>query len=199
MLTAALLGAFHGINPAMGWLFAVFLAAQRRSRAELLRSLFPIALGHGLSVAMVVGVVALARSTLPVQPVRYASALIVLGFGIYRLVRWYRHVGWNSMRLNHWDLVLWSFLGATAHGSGLMLTPLILGTAGAGGTIAVVVIHTLVMLAVMAIVAVVVHDRGLLNALRRYWVNFDLLWAGGLILAGVLLFLAAAGHTHAHT
>ncbi len=196
MLTAALLGAFHGINPAMGWLFAVFLAAQRRQRAELFHSLLPIAMGHGLSVALVVGMVATARSTLPVQPVRYASAVIVLGFGIYRLIRWYRHVGWNSLKLSRWDLVLWSFLGATAHGSGLMLTPLVLGLPGASETVAVVLVHTLVMLAVMAGAAVIVHDRGLLTALRKYWVNFDLLWAGGLILAGLLLFLGAAGHTH---
>lgn len=199
MLTAILLGLFHGVNPAMGWLFAVFLALTRRQRAELWRSLLPIALGHGLSVALVVAVVAAARSALPIQPVRYASAAVVLAFGLYRLFRWYRHAGpeGSGLQMSYRDLAVWSFLGATSHGSGLMLAPLVLGLPGGAQAVAVVAVHTVTMLLVMLGVAVVVHDRLMLAVLRRYWVNFDLLWAMGLAVAGVLLLAAAVGHSHA--
>lgn len=197
MVTAAVLGIFHGVNPAMGWLFAVFLAMNRKNRSELFRAMLPIAAGHALSVALVVGLVAAARSTLPVQPVRYACAAFVLLFGLYRLLRWYRHMAWTGANLSYRDLALWSFLGATSHGSGLMLTPLVLGGAGALETVAAVGVHSLTMLATMLLVAVVVHDRVLLMALRRYWFNFDLVWAMGLVISGGLLLAAAVGHSHA--
>lgn len=198
MLTAILLGLFHGVNPAMGWLFAVFLAINRKQRAELGRSLLPIALGHGLSVALVVALVAGARSVLPIEPVRYGSAAVVLAVGLWRLLRWYRHpASPGGLNVRYRDLVLWSFLGATAHGSGLMLTPLVLGLPGGGEAAAVVVVHTVTMLLVMFGVAVVVHDRLWLGVLRRYWFNFDLLWAVGLLVAGGLLLAGAMGHGHA--
>lgn len=197
MLTAILLGVFHGVNPAMGWLFAVFLAVNRKRRSELWRSLIPIALGHAVSVALVVAVVAAARSTFPVQPVRYVSAAVVLAFGLYRLFRWYRHsASAGGLNMGYRDLAVWSFLGATAHGSGLMLAPLVLGLPGGGEAAAVVAVHSITMLLVMLGVSVVVYDRLLLTVLRRYWINFELLWAVGLVAAGVLLLAAAAGHAH---
>ena len=48
------LGAFHGLNPAMGWLFAVALGLYRQSRGVVLVSLIPIALGHAAAIAVVV-------------------------------------------------------------------------------------------------------------------------------------------------
>jgi hypothetical protein len=197
MITAVLFGAFHGINPAMGWLFAVFLALQRKDRRELWRSLLPIAVGHGLSVGLVVGVVAAAQSTLPVQAVRWGAAVTVLVFGIYRLARYWRHMKWSSLNVSHKDLVIWSFLGATSHGSGLMVTPLVLGLPGGLDALWVVLVHTVAMLAVMAGTAVIVHDRVGLMSLRRWWVNFDLVWAVALVAAGGLSLLAAVSHTHA--
>ena len=53
-LALAGLGAFHGLNPAMGWLFAVALGLHRQSRRIVWLSLLPIALGHAVSVAIVV-------------------------------------------------------------------------------------------------------------------------------------------------
>jgi hypothetical protein len=53
------LGALHGINPAMGWLFALCLGLQERRRTAVLAALPPIALGHALSVGAVVLLVAL--------------------------------------------------------------------------------------------------------------------------------------------
>jgi hypothetical protein len=122
---------------------------------------------------------------------------VVLAFGLYRLLRWYRHLAWTGLNLSDWDLAVWSFLGATSHGSGLMLTPLVLSLPGGGEAVAVVAVHTAAMLATMLGVAVLVHDRVMLTVLRKYWVNFDLVWAAALIVAGALLLAGAAGHAHA--
>jgi hypothetical protein len=136
-LALAGLGAYHGLNPAMGWLFAVALGLQGKSRRAVLRALPPIALGHVISIGIVVGLFVVAQGNLPERPLRYGAAAILLGFGIYRLVRG-RHPAWVGMRVGFRDLTLWSFLMASAHGAGLMLVPVLLAwsaksnTAGAG-------------------------------------------------------------------
>lgn len=124
------LGAFHGINPAMGWLFAVALGLQERRRGAVLAALPPIALGHALSIAAVLVLLWAARASLPVWTLKSVVAAVLLGFGLYRLVR-ARHPGWVGMRVGFRDLTAWSFLMASAHGAGLMLVPILLG--GAGG------------------------------------------------------------------
>lgn len=197
LLVAALAGAFHGINPAMGWLFAVFLALHRKDRSVLFRAVLPIALGHMAAVGAVVAVVAVAQSALPVDPVRYAAAGAALAFGLYRLFRYYRHFTWSTLNVTYRDLALWSCLAATSHGSGVMLTPLVLGLPGGMEALALVAVHTAAMLAVMTAVAVLVHDRLQLAVLRRFWVNFDLLWAIALVIAGGLSVVAAVSHRHA--
>lgn len=198
MLSAALLGAFHGINPAMGWLFAVFLALHRKDRNELFRSLLPIAVGHALSVGLIAVVIGLVRSTVSIQALRYASAAILLGFGLFQLTPLARHIPWARLNVNRWELAVWSFLGATAHGSGLMLAPLMLNLPGGMYALWTVLVHTGAMLAVMAVVAVLVHDRLSITKLRPYWVNFHLLWAAALLAAGVFALLGSFGHTHPH-
>jgi hypothetical protein len=131
-LAVALLGAFHGINPAMGWLFAVALGLQRRSRRVLLWSLLPLAVGHEASVAAVVLVGALAGMAVPPDRLRPVAAVALLAFGAFKLLRPRSHPRWVGMRVSTRDLVLWSFLMATAHGAGLMLLPVLLGLNAAG-------------------------------------------------------------------
>ncbi len=126
-LTLFGLGAYHGINPGMGWLFAVALGMQEKSRRAVLAAIPPIALGHALSIALVMSLLWLARASLPDKPLRYAAAAILFGFGLYRLVR-ARHPAWVGMRVGFRDLTLWSFLMASAHGAGLMLVPIMLGS-----------------------------------------------------------------------
>jgi hypothetical protein len=186
ILPAVLLGAFHGLNPAMGWLFAVFLALQRKSQRVLLTALLPITLGHAVSVAAVALLLLLAQSTLPVGPVRLATALLLLGFGVYKLLTRLRHPRWVGLNIRYWELAWWSFLMATAHGSGLMLAPLVFGLPGADLALGLVTLHTLAMLVVMAGVAQLVYSRLGIAALRRYWINFDLLWAMAVLVAGVI-------------
>jgi hypothetical protein len=125
------LGAYHGINPGMGWLFAVALGLQEKRRRAVLAALPPIALGHALSVGVVLLVLWVARASVPALPLRVGAAAILFGFGLFRLVR-SRHPAWVGMRVGFRDLTLWSFVMATAHGAGLMLVPILLG-ASAGG------------------------------------------------------------------
>lgn len=184
MLPSALLGGFHGLNPAMGWLFAVFLALQRRSRQTLVLALLPIAAGHVASVAAIALLILAARSTLPVMPVRLSTALAVLLFGAFKLLTLSRHPRWVGLDLGYTDLAWWSFLMATAHGSGLMLAPLVLGAPGSGVAAWLLLAHNLAMLAMMAAMALLVYLKLGVMAVRRLWVNYDLLWALCLLLAG---------------
>ncbi len=116
------LGAFHGINPGMGWLFAVALGLQEQRRSAVWSALPPIAVGHALSVGLVVALVVVIRASISYEVLRWVAAAVLIGFGIYRLVRT-RHPRWVGMRVGFRDLTLWSFLMASAHGAGLMLVP----------------------------------------------------------------------------
>ncbi|WP_448188004.1 hypothetical protein [Azospirillum sp. sgz301742] len=204
------LGAFHGLNPAMGWLFAVALGLQEGRRGAVVAALPPIALGHALSVLMEVAGFGMLHLVAAPDLLTPAMVAVLIGFGVYRLVRGYRHRVRVGMRTGFAGLTLWSFLMASAHGAGLMILPLLLGMlapaqmmalslcgpgAAMTGTVAalgsmaagaaVVLVHMLAMLAMIAIVAIVVFDTVGLGVLRRGWVNFDLLWAGAMIGTGV--------------
>src|SRR5689334_18982593 len=56
-----LLGAYHGINPGMGWLFAVALGLQQGSARGVWRALPPIVAGHALSIGVVLVTVGVRR------------------------------------------------------------------------------------------------------------------------------------------
>ena len=124
-VTLALLGAYHGLNPGMGWLFAVSLGLQKRSRRAVLAALPPIALGHAASIALVAGAVGLAQIVIPMHILKWVLAALLVGFGVSKLVRT-RHPRWVGMQVGFRDLTVWSFLMATAHGAGLMLVPVLL-------------------------------------------------------------------------
>ena len=207
-LTLALLGAYHGLNPAMGWLFAVALGLQEQRRGAVLQALPPIALGHAVSVLLAVLVIGVASIMVPLDVLRYVCATTLILFGLYKLVR-RRHPRWVGMRVGFRDLTAWSFLMASAHGAGLMLIPILLSLSPAEqaneahehlghgvhlfltnptvlADLAAVGAHTLAMFAVMAAVAVVVYERLGVMILKRTWFNVDLLWAGALVGAGVI-------------
>jgi hypothetical protein len=207
-VTLCALGAFHGINPAMGWLFAVALALQERSGRAIGRALVPIAIGHAVSIGLTVALIAIGKAELPVAVLKWVTAGALIGFGILKLVR-PRHPRWVGMRVGFRDLLLWSFLMATAHGAGLMLLPVFLlgpdnpapchgpschGAAGlalnsVGGYLAAIGVHTLAMLVAAGAVAFVVYYKFGVAILRQAWLNLDRIWAGALILAGVAAVL----------
>ena len=203
----ALLGAYHGLNPAMGWLFAVALGLQERRRGAVLQALPPIALGHAIAISLAVLAVGVAQIVVPLDVLRYVCATVLILFGLYKLAR-PKHPRWVGMRVGFRDLTAWSILMASAHGAGLMLIPVLLGLSSAapmqgahgahaghagmtGSTtvltdLGAVGLHTLAMFAVMGAIAVVVYDKLGVMILKRAWFNLDLLWAGTLVAAGLI-------------
>ncbi len=158
------LGAFHGINPGMGWLFAVALGLQEQSQRAVRRALLPIALGHAASIGVVVVAVSLLQAMLPEQLMRYLCAALLGAFGLWRLVR-ARHPRWVGMRVGFRDLMLWSFLMAV---------------------LAAVSVHTLSLFLVTSAIALLVYEKLGVAFLRHAWFNLDVLWAAALFIAGVL-------------
>ena len=199
-LALAGLGAFHGINPGMGWLFAVALGLHRGSRQVVLASLAPIALGHMASVAAVVLLVVASGTVVEQRPVELAGGCLLLGWAAYRWRYGHRHRVRVGMTTGLAGLALWSFLMATGHGAGLMLVPVVLPLCLAAGpgaeltaagslpvALAAIGLHMAAMLAVTGAIAVGVYEWAGLAFLRRGWLNLDRLWIAALIVAGLLL------------
>ena len=211
----AILGAYHGLNPAMGWLFALALGLQDKSRRAVVAALLPIALGHAAAIAVAIIALSAVQHVLPAHVLKWPIAAIIFALGIYRLVR-ASHPRGAGMRVGSRDLFLWSFLMASAHGAGLMLMPVLLAPPavgmdhaiqhsmqhgmigsmtreGAPLSMSVIVlatfVHTTAMLIVAGIFALVffqLYDKFGLGLLRWTWFNFDLLWAVALLIAAVV-------------
>jgi hypothetical protein len=208
------LGAYHGVNPAMGWLFAVSQGMQHESRRAVVRALGPIAIGHELSIMLVAAVVLGAAAVVDSSVLHVAAAAVLLAFGIFRFVRPRAHWRWTTMRVSARELTLWSFLMSTAHGAGLMIAPVLLGLDGVASASADVhahdhaeagmlsgvaaapaavgiTLHVVAMLVVMGAIAIVVYDKLGLAVLRRAWVNTDQLWAFAFICAAAITLIGA--------
>jgi hypothetical protein len=198
----ALLGAFHGLNPAMGWLFAVALGLQERRTAAVLRALPPIALGHAASITVVVALFAGLALVVPAYILQVGAAGVLFGFAAWLIGRRGRHKGRVGMRVGFRELTLWSFLMSSAHGAGLMLFPLLVhgsrmpayegpvvhqhaGHVVYAAGIGVLGVHTLAMFTAMTGVALAVFYFFGVNFLRRAWLNLDVVWVAALVVAGV--------------
>jgi hypothetical protein len=203
------LGAFHGINPAMGWLFAVALGLHRRSRAVVIESLIPIAVGHALAVGLVALAVVMLGAVVDQRALRVASGLVLIGWAVYHKLYGSRHRVRFGMRVGMAGLAAWSFMMATAHGAGLMLVPFLLplgaDSSHAGhaaghhmvsgsltGSLVAIAVHTVAMLVVTGTIAVVVYEWVGVAFLRRGWINLDLLWSLALVATGSLLIVSAS-------
>ena len=126
-----MLGVFHGINPGMGWLFAVGLGLQKQRRAAVWSALLPLALGHALAIALTLVVVGLLGMVIPIDLLKWVVAALLVSFGIYKLYR-NRHPNYGGMQVNFGQLTVWSFLMASAHGAGLMVLPFLFSDMGTG-------------------------------------------------------------------
>ena len=201
-----LLGAYHGINPGMGWLFAVALGMQQRSARGVWRALPPMALGHAAAVAVVLAVAAAVQLVVPLAVANVLVGGGLVALGVYRLWR-HRHPRGAGMQVGFRDLALWSFLMASAHGAGFMVLPFVMpatATVAAAGhhhahhaaaaattaaAAAAVGVHTAAYFAVMVLAAWLVYRKLGLSLLRTAWFNLDWLWAGALVLTGLAVLL----------
>jgi hypothetical protein len=202
----ALLGAYHGLNPAMGWLFALALGLQEKRRSSVFGALLPIALGHAAAIAVAIFLLVLLQQLIPIHVLKWPVAAIIFALGIYRLFR-ASHPRGAGMRVGTRDLVAWSFLMASAHGAGLMLIPVLLahpmvgmhhamaiGMTGNGLPLSMnvillsILVHTATMLIVAGVLALVffeMYDKAGLKILRHTWFNFDFIWAVALMIAAI--------------
>ncbi len=185
----------------MGWLFAVALGMQEKSRSAVWRALFPLALGHGLAVGAAILAAMLAGVAITPAAVRWPVGLLLVALGVWRFFR-HCHPRGIGMRVGMGGLTLWSFLMASAHGAGLMVLPVFLGMtvhAASGPAchthaasadpltgFAATVVHGAGYLLVTAAAAWLVFEKLGVGLLRRAWLNLDLLWAGALVTTGLL-------------
>ena len=195
------LGAFHGINPGMGWLFAVALGMQEGRRGAVLRALVPLGAGHALAVAVAVGVALAMGFAIPLAWLRWPVATMLVFLGVQRFFR-HRHPRWAGMRVSSGRLTIWSFFMATAHGAGLMVVPVFMrmsmsptgehvhhmyvGGEGPAAAFFATGLHALGYLAVTAFVALLVFEKFGVGILRRAWINVDLVWSAALVATGAL-------------
>lgn len=210
------LGALHGLNPGMGWLFAVALGMQQGNRRAVWRALGPLAIGHALAIAAAVAVALSLGVVVPRTGVRWGAAVLLVGLGLLQL-RGHRHAAlgrWRvGLRASGRELTVWSFVVATAHGAGLMAAPFALratdpASMGRSGhadhampalasmasidwpTVWATGVHTAGYLLVTAVLAVAVYERASIHVVRRAWLNFDLVWAAALVVTGVAIVIA---------
>jgi hypothetical protein len=206
-----LLGAYHGLNPAMGWLFAVSLGMQERSDRAVLRALPPIAIGHELSIALVAALVVGLGLLTDTTVLHVTAAVVLIAFGIFRFAKPRAHFRWTKMQVNRPELTLWSFLMSTAHGAGLMVAPVLIGGGAAEAaeaqahdhalndlnltalslpeTALAISLHVGAMLLVMGVVALLVYRKLGVAVLRKAWVNSDQVWAATFVLAGLITLI----------
>jgi hypothetical protein len=194
------LGVFHGVNPAMGWLFALALGLQEQSRRALLLALVPIAIGHEAAVGLTVLLIEELRLLASDGAIRIAGAAALAGLAAWRLTRGHRHHRRLALRLRPRELALWSFLMSSAHGAGVMLFPFVLQVdvhdghglipSGLEGAAGAVLLHGLAMVVVAGAIAVLVYEVVGVGFLRRGWINLDRVWAYALAVGAVATLLA---------
>jgi hypothetical protein len=202
------LGAFHGLNPGMGWLFAVALGMQENRARAVWWALLPLGVGHACAVALAIGVAILLGVVVPMAVLRWPIAALLIALGIRRLVR-HRHPRGGRMRISAGRLAMWSFLVATAHGAGLMVLPVWLGmpamsdasrgshvhhSASLTSGIGAVAVHGGSYLLVTALIAWVVFSKLGVGLLRQAWINLDLIWAVALVASGAFTLLVSSSH-----
>ena len=214
-LAVAALGAGHGLNPGMGWLFAVALGLQAGRSGAVWRALPPLAVGHALAVAAAALTAAALGWLIPLGVLKWVVGVALFTLGVLRLAR-HRHPRYGGMQVGFRELTTWSFLMATAHGAGLMVLPLVVGKdAGMAGMASghathsahlanaalvpawasvdaglwAAAVHTAGYLLVTGLIAVTVYKRLGLRLLRVMWINLDLIWGSALLVTGALTLI----------
>jgi hypothetical protein len=192
-------GLYHGVNPGMGWPLAVSAGLMERNSRALVSALWPLWVGHLLAMLLVLLPFAL---LVALGQIEVGASLLVIGFGIFRLVN--RRHPRALARIRPTQLVLWSFAVAIAHGAGLMLVPIYLGlcqvsdpdkgheaasaliNASLGIAVLVSIVHSASMIAAGGFSAWLVYRYLGLKFVSRSWFNLDATWAVSLIFVGTL-------------
>jgi hypothetical protein len=201
-IVLAALGAFHGLNPAMGWLFAVALGLHRRSGATVVTALAPIALGHAVAIAAVLAAILVFGTVIEPAHLGRGAALVLLAWAAWHALAGHRLPVRIGMKTGLAGLALWSCMVAGAHGAGLMVVPALMSLCVSPGqagiftltqslpiSIVALAVHTGTMLLVIAAVSLLAYRHGL-GFLRRGWINLDLVWSASLVLGAVWLLAA---------
>jgi hypothetical protein len=203
-------GLYHGVNPAMGWPLAVSAGLMEKKARAVLAALWPLTAGHLLAMlAMLLPFSMLIALVERQRPIRIGASLLVIGFGLFRLV--YRRHPRALARIRPTQLGLWSFIVAIAHGAGLMLVPIYLGlcraadldaghraagalmSASLGMAVLVCVVHALALVAGGGLLAWLVYRHLGLRFVSRSWFNLDVAWAVSLVLIGAISLALSTG------
>jgi hypothetical protein len=206
-------GLYHGVNPGMGWPLAVSAGLMKRSSHAFVAALWPLTLGHLLAMLLIILPFALLLALVEwQQQIQIGASLLVIGFGIFRLIN--RRHPRALARIPPTQLGLWSFAVAIAHGAGLMLLPIYLGLcriadsdkghAAAGALInsnlemavLVSIIHSAAMISAGGLLGWLVYRYLGLKFVSRSWFNLDATWASSLVLVGVLSLTISLASRH---
>jgi hypothetical protein len=205
-------GLYHGLSPGMGWPLAVSAGMIERSSQALVAALWPLTVGHLLAMLLVILPFALLLVIVEWQhQIQIGASLLVIGFGVFRLVN--RRHPRVLARIRPTQLGLWSFAVAIAHGAGLMLVPTYLGLCRAADldtgheaagalinanlamAVLVSVVHSVAMIVAGGFLAWLVYRYLGLKFVSRSWFNLDATWAFSLVLVGALsLVISLASH-----
>ena len=195
----------------MGWPLAVSAGLMERNSRAVVGTLWPLAIGHLLAMLLVLLPFAALITLVEWQrQIQSGAALLVIGFGIFRLLN-QRHPR-ALTRIRPTQLGLWSFAVAIAHGAGLMLVPIYLGlcqasdldkaheaagtliNANLGMALLVSLTHSVAMIMTGGLLAWVVYRHLGLKFVSSSWFNLDTAWALSLILVGTIaLAVSVAG------
>jgi len=212
-LAVVVSGIYHGVNPGMGWPLAVSAGLMDKSARALVAALWPLSIGHLLAVLLIVFPFAVLAALVEWQrQIQIGASLLVIGFGIFRLVN--RRHPRALARIRPTQLGLWSFVVAIAHGAGLMLVPIYLGlcraaasdnghaatsvliSANLGTAVLVSFVHSAAMIAAGGFSAWLVYRYLGLRFVSRSWFNLDAAWAASLILVGALALAINLAEQH---
>jgi hypothetical protein len=197
----------------MGWPLAVSAGLMERSSRALVLALWPLSVGHLLAMLVVLLPFGLLVAVVEWrQQIQIGASLLVIGFGILRLVN--RRHPRALARIRPTQLGLWSFAVAIAHGAGLMLVPIYLGLCQAADldrgheaaaalidanldmAALVSVVHSVAMIAAGGFLAWLVYRHLGLKFVSRSWFNLDATWAFSLVFVGALSLAISLASRH---
>jgi hypothetical protein len=197
----------------MGWPLAVSAGLMERSSRALVAALWPLSVGHLLAMLLVLLPFGLLVTLVEWQrQIQISASLLVIGFGLFRLVN--RRHPRVLARIRPTQLGLWSFAVAIAHGAGLMLVPIYLGlcrasdlntgheaagvliNANLGMAVLVSFVHSVAMMMAGGFSAWLVYRYLGLKFVSRSWFNLDATWAVSLILVGALSLAIIIANEH---